>query len=1025
MADPQPAHRNTGKEETVLKIEIGSMKRLVTLLMAALGILQVTLEAQAGPAVAINELMASNAAAKKDGQGQYDDWIEIYNAGATAVDLGGMYLTDDVNRPTQWQFSVSNPALTTIPPAGYLLVWADGDTQDAGLHASFKLSSQGESVALFASDGVTLIDSVDFPQLAADVSYGRYPDANEGWQYFGVSTPGLKNQEGYGGLVEEVMFSQPHGFFKEAIAVSFTCATPDAAIYYTLDASEPGVLSGKTRSGTLCTGPIPISKTTCLRAVAIKQGWRSSGVVTQTYLFIADVLQQSPTGAKPAAGWPEPVTGGGGSPWGGWGSSVQIIDYGIDPDVLNDARYKGLVGDALLAIPTISLVTPLPNLFNSGTGIYVNALQDGIEWERPVSVEMIYPDGDEGFQINAGLRIRGGYGRMGDNPKHAFRLFFRAEYGAAELRYPLFGDEGVDHFEKVDLRCENNYSWSFKGSQGDDNGSKNTMLREVFSRDLQGAAGQPYTRSRYYHLYLDGQYWGIYETQERAEARYAASYFGYTSEDYDVVKVDSGPGMPYTVTTTDGTMDAYNRLWSAAVKGFTTDAAYCGVQGLNADGSANPKAERLVDVDNLIDYMLCTFFVGDFDAPVTNFQQNNRPNNFYAIYNRTVPDGFKFFRHDSEHTLFNVNENRTGPYPCGSQAQYFNPQWLHQQLAANAEYRMRFSDRVYRHFFNEGPMTSEAAVRLLTSRKDTIDLAIIAESARWGDAKVSKPRTKDDDWLPQVRLLLNDYFPKRTANVLAQFKAKGWYPAVDAPSFNQHGGSVDTSFSLVMAAPKGDLYYSLDGGDPRLAGGALNPGAIRYTGPVTLTQSCHVKARARLGTDWSAAHEAIFVVGPVAEGLRISEIMYHPASQGDPNDPNTEYIELTNIGTETINLSLVRFTKGIDFTFPSIELAPGGCCLVVKHAAAFQARYGSGLPVAGQYSGSLANDGEKIEIVDALGRTLQVFMYDDAWYSATDGGGYSLTILDAANPDLLTWSQADAWQASTGLGGSPGVLDGH
>ena len=172
-----------------------------------------------------------------------------------------------------------------------------------------------------------------------------------------------------------------------------------------------------------------------------------------------------------------------------------------------------------------------------------------------------------------------------------------------------------------------------------------------------------------------------------------------------------GPECPIRSYTTDGTLDAYNRLWDAASKGFGTDAAYYRVQGLNPDGTRNPAYERLVDVDNVIDYMICTFYVGDIDAPISNFLQNSRPNNFYAVYNRTDPDGFKFFRHDCEHTLFNVNENRTGPYPAGQQKQYFNPQWLHQQLAANAEYKMRFADHVYKHFFNDGVMTPQAAAQ--------------------------------------------------------------------------------------------------------------------------------------------------------------------------------------------------------------------------------------------------------------------------------------------------------------------------
>jgi hypothetical protein len=818
--------------------------------------------------LAINEVMASNSATQADPQGQYDDWIEIYNYGSTPIDVGGMFLTDDPNDPTRWQVPATDPGLTTIAAGGYLLIWADGDIEAEGLHANFKLSAGGETVALFGADGITLIDDLVFPELPADISFGRSPDAGIDLRYFAAPTPGTANQEGYEGLVGKVEVSRKRGFCGEPFFLTLSTDTPGATIYYSLDYELPGQIAARKVTGTVYADPIPVAKTTCLRAVAIRQGWKPSAVCTQTYIFVSDVVKQSPSGTKPGTGWPDPKASGGGfGGWGGWGgSSTQVIDYGMDPDVVNDSRYKDLIDDALLSIPTISLVTPLANLFDSGTGIYVNALQDGIAWERPVSMELINPDGTEGFQIDAGLRIRGGYGRQGDNAKHAFRLFFRAEYGASKLKYPLFGDEGVDEFDKVDLRTESNYSWAFKGSSGDDNGGRNTLLRDVFSRDLQGATGQPYTRSRYYHLYLDGQYWGVYQTQERAEARYAASYFGGSSRDYDVAKVNAGPGAPYTIEVTDGTVDAYNRLWQAASQGFATNAAYYKAQGLNPDGSVNPDYERLLDVDNVIDYMICTYYVGDLDAPVSNFLQNSRPNNFYAVYNRVNPDGFKFFRHDSEHTMLNVNENRLGPYSCGQQREYFNPQWLHQQLMANAEYKMRFADHVYRHFFNDGAMTPAGAADLLTVRKDSIDLAVIAESARWGDAKVAKPRTRDDDWLPEVKFLLNNYLPARTNIVLNQFKTRSWYPAIDPPAFNQHGPEVDSGFGLVMTAAAGDIYYTLDGQDPRLPGGAVNVAhAMRYTGPVTLTGSTCVKARLLLSGTWSAVHEAVFEIGSTGD----------------------------------------------------------------------------------------------------------------------------------------------------------------
>ena len=533
----------------------------------------------------------------------------------------------------------------------------------------------------------------------------------------------------------------------------------------------------------------------------------------------------------------------------------------MDPDVVNDPRYKDLMDDALLSIPTISLVTPLANLFDSQTGIYVNAVEDGRDWERPVSVELIHPDGTEGFQVDAGLRIRGGYGRVGDNAKHGFRLFFRAEYGTAELHYPLFGDEGVDTFEKIDLRAEQNYSWAFRGSAASDPGTRNTMLRDIFSRDLQGVPASP---TREVDTTICTSMAGITESiraRSATEARFAASYFGGDSEDYDVVKVDAGPGRPYTVETTDGTLDAYRRLWTAARQGFAPDWAYGRIQGLSADGTRNPAYERLVDVDNLIDYMICTYFEGDIDAPISSFLQNSVPNNFYAIYNRKNPDGFKFFRHDCEHTMLHVYEDRTGPYPAGQEVQHFNPQWLHDQLMANAEYRARFADHVYKHFFNDGVMTPAGAARLLSARKDTIDLAVIAESARWGDTKVAKPRTRDDDWLPEVNYLLGEYIPQRTGIVLGQLKAKRWYSILETPTFNQHGGAVAPGFALTMTVPLGFPYYTLDGADPRCR-------ARRSTWPMRSRTRSPSSSRSRSGSgrEHSTAPGARFTTWSLPSG---------------------------------------------------------------------------------------------------------------------------------------------------------------
>jgi hypothetical protein len=235
--------------------------------------------------LAINEFMASNRSTSQDPQGQYDDWIEIHNYGADALNVGGMYLTDDLAVPTQWLVPDNDPAATTIPAGGYLLIWADNDTEDPGLHANFRLNAGGEEIGLFDTDGATLIDSIVFPDQSADVSFGRFPDANDEVRFFGFPSPEAENTGGYLGEVADLKFSRDHGFYDTPFSVTIATETKDVTIFYTTDGSEPGKLGGRSRSGTEYTGPVPIGRSTVLRAIAVKTGWKSSNVPTQTYAF--------------------------------------------------------------------------------------------------------------------------------------------------------------------------------------------------------------------------------------------------------------------------------------------------------------------------------------------------------------------------------------------------------------------------------------------------------------------------------------------------------------------------------------------------------------------------------------------------------------------------------------------------------------------------------------------------------------------------------------------------------------------
>lgn len=122
--------------------------------------------------VVINELMATNTNTASDENNEYDDWIELYNNSNNAIDLSGYFLTDNDNNLTKWRF----PEGTTIDANEYLIVWADEDTLQAGLHANFKLSAKGEEIFLISPD-TTIIDNVVFSAQSAEVAYARIPNA--------------------------------------------------------------------------------------------------------------------------------------------------------------------------------------------------------------------------------------------------------------------------------------------------------------------------------------------------------------------------------------------------------------------------------------------------------------------------------------------------------------------------------------------------------------------------------------------------------------------------------------------------------------------------------------------------------------------------------------------------------------------------------------------------------------------------------------------------------------------------------
>jgi uncharacterized protein (TIGR03437 family) len=143
----------------------------------------------------INEIMADNDSAFQDPNeaGVYEDWFEVFNPGTTTVNMSGMFITDNLSNPTKWKV----PDGVTIPAGGYLVFIADNETAQGNLHTNFSLSADGEVVAIYQTDGTTLIDSYPFGAQQTDIALGRATDGAAAWSVFKPATPGAANKDAF------------------------------------------------------------------------------------------------------------------------------------------------------------------------------------------------------------------------------------------------------------------------------------------------------------------------------------------------------------------------------------------------------------------------------------------------------------------------------------------------------------------------------------------------------------------------------------------------------------------------------------------------------------------------------------------------------------------------------------------------------------------------------------------------------------------------------------------------------------
>lgn len=677
-------------------------------------------------------------------------------------------------------------------------------------------------------------DFLFFPEVSSSATVTLSPD----YAYLFTPTPGGPNASStIAGFVDDPQFNIDRGFFDAPIDVVITSPTPGATLIVTTNSTNPSLTNGlvfaPSATNISLVATVRVSTTTILRAAAFKAGFQPAKIDTHTYLFLADVIRQpnNPPGF--------PAT------WNGFPA-----DYQMDPEVVTNAAYAGEIIADLRTIPTMSIVVHQPDLFGTPNGIYTFSDQVGDAWERAASVELIQPDGSTGFQENCGVRLWGtGWRPHSSSPKHALQLKFKAEYGAARLRYPLFPDATVVEFDNIVLRAQGSRSWSdFR--QPDITQSQ--YIHDAWARDTAAAMQKADGRATYVHLYLNGLYWGLYNPVEKTDDGWADAQYGGGKTNYDVI---TRRGVPEVDA---GDLTAWNQMMAIVNAGLATPEQYALVQ-------------QYLDVDDVIDYMMLHQYASNHDGPLSTIANNMR-----AIRRRVPAGPFRFHVWDMEYTFWYPQEYNLAFDLDQCPARIF------QRLRANPEFRLRFADHAHRHLSNHGALTPGPAAARWRARADEILGAVVGESARWGDVRRATPYTRNVEWTNELKRLLNEYFPARTDILLNQYKSAGLYPNIVAPGFSLPGGDMPPGSLLAIDAPAGTVYYTLDGSDPRVSGGGISPNALAYT-PTTPLVTTATSARVfvplsgTLGLAWNGSdtnfNDGAWLAGTNAAGFDASALV--------------------------------------------------------------------------------------------------------------------------------------------------------
>lgn len=542
----------------------------------------------------INEVVSSNQIINTDEDGNYSDWIELYNDDNTSVELTGSYLSDDEKKPNKWKFPN-----VVIPAKGYLLVWASGKDkiQTNGIvHTNFSLSADGEPIILSNADG-KVIDSLTLPKLDKDIAYARFPDAGENWEMTKQPTPFAKNQ-----WLEKItapIFSHEGGVFASDFQLTLSHPDPEVKIYYTIDGSEPSsenitdktysyknryretalhskgsFIQGNYKTNVYSTGidispsniknrisnisttydydPKYLPKNEVGKCVVVKAIAEKNGDISETITHTFFIDKQL------------------GNSW-----NVPVISISA-----NDTNFFDFYRGLMVAGVDFENWREENPLLPAGAARPANFNRRGEEYEYPIHIEVFDPiSKKKTIDQNVGYRIQGSSTRV--HPQKSLRLYARNEYGKSNFKYDFFSQESGEEYKRLVLR-----------------GHNSLRLGDIVVPNMVHHLPLDVQHNTPVELYLNGEYYGLYDLKERQDQHYIERKYGVHRDSIDLLSDK------YEVN--EGSNEHFLELIDFVKKNsLSHHANYL-------------KVSEMMDVDNYIDYLIVQIYSGNTDWPHKN-----------------------------------------------------------------------------------------------------------------------------------------------------------------------------------------------------------------------------------------------------------------------------------------------------------------------------------------------------------------------------------------------------------------------